>query len=293
MVLRSKYFQTVSVFLGISVPNLNHYRGLPIGYIIYWFFTLSTILSTFIYTVTTEVIYNDVDYNEKMEICKILVSTSSFILIISAMTDMVFLNRRKVVKLAMFLSSLEKHFFKKSLNGTDYKEPSLSVELFIYIFTNTLSMFVDFALGVYNFRLDNFTIFSFYIQYYHGILTVLIIQMHYYSLRIGKMFHLFNEDAKKKALSKNYSFSGLEIDMNGMMFFIRRFDDLYKAIDMVNEIYYKIIICIVLCTSLNTVCGLKIIMKLYLVERKGIYTHSFSNYFWFSVVFKNLVSHKY
>lgn len=289
MVEYRKYVQSVSVIIGLSVPNLNNYRGLRIGYIIYWIFTLSTITSIFIYIVSAEVI-DKMDL-KNLEISKLVLAIGVFVQITGAMIDMVIVKRRKVIKLNMYLSNLETHILEKFSKETKHKEDDISIEFFIYIVLSMTSVFADFAMEVCNFELGDFTVFVFYIQYYNFAVTMLMVQMHLYSFQIEKMFHIISKDIKKKShKSKIYDFNNLKIDANEIMFYIRRYDDLYKAVDMVSEVYYKIIIIMVLCSSLCMVYGFKMAFELYVLKAKGIYTSSFEYYFWITIILRNMVS---
>lgn len=269
--------------MGLSIPNLYRYRGLPLAYIIYWILILSTTISVFVYLLVNNIKENVADVRNLI-MWRVMFILFIFSLIVSTMTEMVFIKRRKMVKLYLFLNSLEACLCKKFPNKTNHKETMFSLKFFLCIAIHIIIFLGDLVSKLHNFELNSFTIFCVYLLYFHVVVSVLILQVDFYSLQIGSIFHFVNSHMNTSRTKINES---KEHNMSEIIFFIRRYDDLNRSVDMVKEVYEKIIIFIVICTNITTLCGVNIFVQLYRLEKKNIYIHG-----WYIIVFKNMVSNK-
>lgn len=108
-----KYLQTLSAILGLSVPNLYKYKGIPLVYIVYCFFLFLILLSMLIYLITIQIMKILHSIEDSVIILVMFQEIALMLLIISSMLSALVGNRRKIVKLCLFMDNLEDYLINK------------------------------------------------------------------------------------------------------------------------------------------------------------------------------------
>lgn len=260
-------WQTIQTAIGLSVPNLCNYTGFSIGYIVYWVILLALIASLVTYLAINRIIdifQNDVQYAA----LDLVLITFRLFVIIYAMFDMVFIRRKKLVKLCLFMNDLETSISNNFHSFMIYDESYLAGKFFICFASNMITCTNVVQKENSNYS-TNLTIL--YVQYYQLVASNMIMQVHFYSYRIKSMFDYLNEKIKEISQEKHNNW-GCNIINNqhvstDILFYLRRINDLYKAINMVSQIFYKHFIMIIVCINLNGMVWSSYILKFFTCKR--------------------------
>lgn len=256
-----KYLQIVSTTIGLSVPNLYFYKGLSMGYIVYWSILFLSMTSFSLYVVITEISnFSRVKVNI-LTVLEFLSQSFCLLLIAFYMTSFIILKRRRIVKICKFLESVEICLKNKFQCAIYYDEASLTLKLFICIIYNIFTFSCDFLLNNCFNQSEHSIIVWFYYNYYHFVITIVILQVYFFSHQIRCLFLFLNiqflEMASVRWVAGSNSFR--ESICTETTFFMRRYDDLHKAMHLVNQVYCPYLILSLSCTmSLIDVSGLSI-----------------------------------
>lgn len=290
-----KYLQTISTTIGLTVPNLYFYNGLTIGYILYWSILFLSIMSISIYLVAIEITQFLKIHVDMQTLLELLSVSFIFMSIAFSMISFIILKRRKVVKLCHFLGSLEICLKNKFRCDIYYNEVSVTLKIFIWMFCNMFTIICDFLFSFnYNNQSEYFMMLWFYFNYYHFVTSIVVLQIHLFSHQIKCLFVFLNVQFLEMSsiTSVEGSDSFRHFIYTETIFFIRRYNDLHKTMNVVNQVYCTYLILTVICImSLSGLSGLSIILKTYNPDVRNVTCNLSAELLsWFINIIKNLVS---
>lgn len=266
-----KILQLLSTILGLSVPNLFQYDGLPVLYAVYSLLLCLIQIATQVHSFLAKFKFfsSIVPTVKVLDICVIL---SILVTNISSIICAIFLKRRKILKLVNTLKLIEEQLQEKFQTPVEYGETSLLLQLVTFMTLVCILTTYYCILFTHAFRLDGAELFLIIANNFQVIsIAVIIIQVHFFSTNVRCLFRLLHkniEELLQPTKNSKNQLSLISYAYPDAIYFLRKYDILCDSIDMISDAFGNQIFFVVCAITANILHGLNGILKSLMMEQQ-------------------------
>lgn len=256
----------ISELVGLSVPNLLNYKGLPVLYIVYVILLLCglifTCIESLIYKITNE-------YPNNLITCTVLDMSFNLLMLLTNFVSLnwaIFIKRKQLVKFIKKLKQFDESFEKK-LNGIKtkyiYRELILMhCVVLIYLSYGNYTILNYSELSYRYYLCINFTVNFYFV-------TVTVLQVYYFAACLKVRLYILNEKVDHfryyanvfARFQKNLKPVEILNDSESFLEFLKCHNALCTMINLLNNCYGWQIFCIILTTIIAFLNTINICLK--------------------------------
>lgn len=247
--------QTILQILGLSVPNLLHYKGLSVWYILY----IITLVTCIVFVYFWELNVRIHSYYQKiLKTTVALESTSLTTMTIAnvfSIISSVFLRRKQRITLIRELRIVKREFEEK-FGCTYNNKKTLSLLFCLIHVVVVLYIIVDGTICQNTFGVRQLV--SFLLTYYHiYMISLNVLQICTYATFIKGEFNCLNDmiySTTLKAIKKHGDYETNRTNLTNMRYFLKTFDKLCDMVELVSKCFglqIVFIVCISLVVIIN------------------------------------------
>lgn len=245
--------QTILQILGLSVPNLLHYKGLSMWYILYVILLVTCIVVVYFWELNARI------HSYYQKILKTTVALESTSLATMSITNIygiissVFLRRKQRITLVKELHVINQEF-EERFGCTSNTKNTLSLLFCIIHAVVVLYVIVDGTICEETFGMRQFV--SFFLTYYHiYMISLNVLQICTYATLIKSKFDCLNDmiySTTLKAIKKHGDYETNRINLTNMRYFLKTFDKLCDVVELASKCFGLQIVFIV-CISIMVI----------------------------------------
>lgn len=256
----------ISELVGLSVPNLLNYKGLPVLYIIY----VVLLLCGLIFTCTESLIYKITkEYPNNLITCTVLDMSFYLLMLLTNFVSLnwaIFIKRKQLVKFFKKLKQFDENF-EKNMNGIKKRYFYLEFILIhglvlIYLSYGNYSILKYAETSYRCYLCVNFTVNFYFV-------TVTVLQVYYFAACLKERLYILNEKVNHfryyanvfARFQKNLKAVEMLNDSENFTKFLKRHDALCDMIDLLNNSYGWQIFFIILTAMVAFLNAINICLK--------------------------------